>query len=188
MSIATARRVRSIRRPARVELRTADLSHASKLHALIEAHREEGHLLPRSLEEIELRAPRFVVAVQGDSIVGCAELAPLSSVVAEVRSLVVAPSVRGLGVGTMLVDELRRRGRAAGFDRLCAFTHCPGYFMQFGFSLVPHAWLGEKIAADCSTCALFRKCGQYAMVVSLSESHQTAARSTAIPVALLRRA
>jgi hypothetical protein len=36
-----------------------------------------------------------------------------------------------------------------------------------GFSIVPHPWLPEKISADCRTCALFRHCGQYAMVSDL---------------------
>ena len=31
-----------------------------------------------------------------------------------------------------LVDELRRRARREGFDKLCAFTHAPGYFMPDG--------------------------------------------------------
>ena len=36
-----------------------------------------------------------------------------------------------------------------------------------GFSIVPHTWLLEKIFTDCVKCPLFRKCGQYAMVVPL---------------------
>ena len=114
-----------------------------------------------------MHATRFVVAVRGRKIVGCAELAPLSPQVAEVRSLAVDASARRHGVGTMLVEELRRRARREGFDKLCAFTHAPGYFMQMGFSIVPHLWIPEKIFTDCVKCPLFRRCGQYAMVVPL---------------------
>ena len=32
----------------------------------------------------------------------------------------------------MLVDELRRRARREGYEKLCAFTHAPGYFIQHG--------------------------------------------------------
>jgi amino-acid N-acetyltransferase len=163
-------RVSKKRRPAPIALRLADRSHAPRVHALITANLDEGHLLPRSLEEITRHAERFVIALKGQTIVGCAELAPLSGTVAEVRSLVVATEARGLGVGAMLVTELRRQGRMQGFDRLCAFTHCPSYFMQFGFSIVPHLWLNEKVVTDCINCRLFRTCGQYAMVVQLDES------------------
>ena len=73
----------------RILLRSATRGDARKLHALITAHLDEGHLLPRTLEEVTLHAERFVVATRGRTIVGCAELAPLSAHVAEVRSLAV---------------------------------------------------------------------------------------------------
>ena len=155
------------RTASRVTLRTADAKEARKLHALITANLEEGHLLPRTLGELKVHAPRFVVAVKGRSIVGCAELAPLSPHVAEVRSLAVDAKARGAKVGVMIVDELRRRARRDGFEKLCAFTHAPGYFSQMGFSIVPHSWLLEKIFTDCVKCAQFRRCGQYGMVVPL---------------------
>jgi amino-acid N-acetyltransferase len=148
----------------RVVISTADASHAQKLHALITANLEEGHLLPRTLPELVVHAERFAIAVRGKTVVGCAELAPLSPHVAEVRSLAVDRRVRGRGVGALLVEELRRRARREGFDKLCAFTHAPGYFIQLGFSIVPHLWLSEKIFTDCVKCPLFRQCGQYAMV------------------------
>ena len=87
----------------RITLRTPTPEQAPKLLALISANREEGRLLPRTLDELAVHADRFVVAVKGRTIVGCAELAPLSPHVAEVRSLAVNPSTRGMGIGTMLV-------------------------------------------------------------------------------------
>jgi len=155
---------------ARVTLRTADAKEAKKLHALIAANQDEGHLLPRTLGELKVHAPRFVVAVKGRSIVGCAELAPLSPHVAEVRSLAVDPKARGAHVGVAIVEELRQRARRDGFEKLCAFTHAPGYFSQMGFSIVPHSWLLEKIFTDCVKCPQFRQCGQYGMVVPLESS------------------
>jgi amino-acid N-acetyltransferase len=153
-----------------ITLRTAETREAKKLYALIQANLEEGHLLPRTLGELSVHANRFVVAVKGRSIVGCAELAPLSPTVAEVRSLAVDASARGGRVGVMIVDELRRRARREGFERLCAFTHAPGYFTNMGFSIVPHTWLLEKIFTDCIKCPQFRSCGQYAMVVPLDSA------------------
>jgi amino-acid N-acetyltransferase len=154
---------------AAVTLRTATASEAPALHALIAAHLEEGRLLPRHLAELHVHAPRFVVAVRGRRIVGCAELAPLSAAVAEVRSLVVDRDARGLGIGRRMVDELQHQARLAGYERLCAFTHEPGYFVHQGFSIVPHTWVPEKIAHDCATCSLFRRCGQHAVILPLSQ-------------------
>lgn len=161
-----------------IVLRTALPTDVEAIHALIAAHQDEGHLLPRARAEIETRVGRFVVAVDSDGrLVGCAELAPLSAVVAEVRSLVVHADARHDGVGRRLVDELVRRAGVQGFDRLCAFTHGPGYFMRLGFSLVPHHWVREKIVADCQSCALFRRCGQHAVLLSLTDTARRPGRA-----------
>ncbi len=170
------------RQQSRITLRTADASEAKKLYALIQANLEEGHLLPRTLSELTVHAARFVVAVRGRTIVGCAELAPLSTQVAEVRSLAVDAKARGGRVGVMIVDELRRRARRGAFEKLCAFTHAPGYFSQMGFSIVPHSWLLEKIFTDCVKCPHFRTCGQYGMVVPLDSAFD-AERGYGVPAA-----
>ena len=149
-------------------LRSARPADARRIHELIGRNVKDGHLLPRDLNELTNHAERFVVACDGrGAIVACGELAPLSHSLAEVRSLVVAPTRRGGGVGRRLVNEIRRRARVDGYDELCVFAHQPAYFVHMGFSIVPHTWLPEKIATDCSGCALFRHCGQYALVTSL---------------------
>jgi amino-acid N-acetyltransferase len=167
---------------ARVTLRTADASHVAKLHALISANLKEGHLLPRTLSEVAAHAERFVVAVRSRRIVGCAELAPLSPHVAEVRSLAVDVSARGLGVGRMLVEELRLRARREGFEKLCVFTHAPAYFIPMGFSIVPHLWLPEKVFTDCVKCPHFRQCGQFAMVYPLDSTVESTDRDASIAI------
>lgn len=154
----------------RVTLRAATAADAPALHALITANLAEGHLLPRALDELAVHAPRFVVAVTRNEIVGCAELAPLSTAVAEVRSLVVDTSARNMGLGLRMVQELGRRARFEGFDKLCAFAHEASFFVRRGFSIVPHTWVPEKIAHDCATCPLFRNCGQYALILPLAEA------------------
>jgi len=97
-----------------------------------------------------------------------------------VRSLVVSAGGRARGVGRRLVDEIVRRATIGGFDKLCAFTHSPSYFVEMGFSIVPHVWLPEKIETDCRSCAQFRRCGQYAVLLPLAR-----ARQTCVPLASL---
>jgi amino-acid N-acetyltransferase len=176
---ARPRQARPVSRKA-VTLRTAAAAEAPAIHGLILDHLQEGHLLPRELAEIVAHAGRFVVAVHGDRVLACAELAPLSSTVAEVRSLVVAREARSLGLGTRIVDELMRRASVAGFHKLCAFTHSPGYFVHMGFSIVPHVWLPEKIVTDCHQCPQFRRCGQYAVIRTLARG-----RDACVPLASL---
>lgn len=160
-----------------IAIRPAIVADAPALHALIAAHLEEGRLLPRALDELAVHAPRFVVAVEssssGERIVGCAELAPLSQAVAEVRSLVVSRDARRHGLGVRMVEDLAARARREGYARLCAFAHDPAFFVRRGFSIVPHTWVPEKIAHDCFSCPLFRNCGQYAIVLELDRMSAT---------------
>ena len=151
-----------------VTLRQATPDDARAIHDLIAQHLHEGHLLPRQLDEVRAHAHRFVLAADDGELVGRADLAPLSPTVAEMRSLVVSRAARSSGAGGRLVDALVARAAQAGFERLCAFTHAPAYFVRLGFSIVPHEWLPEKISMDCSTCALFRRCGQYAVMFPLN--------------------
>ena len=182
LPIRTSRPSRPVIRRAAdaVVLRSATAADAPAIHALILDHLEEGHLLPRELSEVVVRASRFVVAVDGEEVLACAELAPLSRAVAEVRSLVVSRQARSLGLGRQIVDELLRRAELAGFHKLCAFTHSPAYFVHLGFSIVPHVWLPEKIETDCHGCAHFRQCGQYAVMLTLAPR-----REACVPLAAL---
>ena len=123
-----------------------------------QSERREANSRPDSAESAGRASPappaeradgtidRFVVAVDGrGAIIACGELAPLSSSLAEIRSLVVSEARRGEGLGRRVVDELRVRAQSAGYDDLCVFAHQPAYFAHMGFSIVPHTWLPEKI-------------------------------------------
>ena len=162
-------------------IRQATADDAEAMHGLIQAHLSEGHLLPRELDELRRHVDRFLVAflpldtAHAPEIVACAELAPLSASVAEVRSLVVSERVRGMGLAARMVNEIRSAAKARGYETLCAFTHDARFFVRQNFSIVPHTWLPEKIATDCLGCPLFRKCEQHAMMLPLIEMPRYAA-------------
>jgi amino-acid N-acetyltransferase len=152
-----------------IALRAAALGDAQSVHRLIAENVEAGHLLPRTLADVESHTARFIVAAADGTVVGCAELAPLSDTVAEVRSLVVEEGFRGRQIGSRLIAELSAVASTRGFATLCAFTHEPAPFVRLGFTIVPHIWVPEKIAHDCTSCSLFRRCGQYAVTLPLRE-------------------
>jgi amino-acid N-acetyltransferase len=150
-----------------VMFRQATAADAAAVHRLITDNLEAGHLLPRTLDDVLEHAARFVVADREGRVIACAELAPLSKTVAEVRSLVVDQHARGNHIGPRLVTELASAAVSRGFATLCAFTHQPSHFVKMGFTIVPHMWVPEKIAHDCTSCPLFRRCGQYAVTLPL---------------------
>ena len=178
-----------------IQLRTGAPADAAAIHGLITTNLSVGHLLPRTFDDVESHAHRFVVAVADDgAVVGCGELAPLSGEVAEVRSLVVDAPLRGQRLGVALVTALADRARELGYVTRCAFTHQPAHFIRRGFSIVPHQWVPEKIAHDCVGCTQFRHCGQYAVSLSLRagaglrlEPGAPPARAVAAPRASVER-
>jgi amino-acid N-acetyltransferase len=156
--------------PDTPSLRDGRASDAPAILALIEANLAAGHLLPRTRADIDRHVARFLVVTAGDALIGCAELAPLSLAVAEVRSLVIDEGWRGRGLGTRLIEALGARARDNEFSILCAFTHDPHHFVRLGFTIVPHVWFPEKVALDCTSCIKFRVCGQHALALSLTSA------------------
>ena len=152
-----------------VVIRPATSNDADEVYQLITENLVSGQLLPRSLGEVQLHVHRFRVAAGPAGVIGCGELARLSTTVAEVRSLVVVEAHRGQGLGRRLLEDLVTAARQQGFPTLCAYTHQAHPFVRTGFSIVPHPWVPEKIATDCHTCRLFRRCHQYAVVLHLGQ-------------------
>ena len=149
--------------------RSGSVGRVPRSIALIAANLAAGHLLPRSLEDLEAHADSFHRRGTRDgAVIGCAELAPLSESVAEVRSLVVDEAQRGQRIGAALVTTLAGARAARRLRRRSARSRTsPSHFVRLGFSIVPHVWLPEKIAHDCVGCAQFRHCGQYAVSLPL---------------------
>jgi amino-acid N-acetyltransferase len=150
-----------------ITFRQASAADSAAIHRLICDNLDVGHLLPRTLDDVTEHAERFLVAGKDGGVIACAELAPLSARVAEVRSLVVDETSRGQHIGPRLVAALGEEATSRGFATLCAFTHEPGHFVRLGFTIVPHMWVPEKMAHDCTACPLFRRCGQYAVTLPL---------------------
>ena len=154
--------------PFTITIRHAEDPDAELISQLVTANVGRGLLLPRTAAEITQHVSRFLVATRDDRVLGCGELAPLTTRLAEVRSLVVAADARGSGFGTQLLAALVANARRKKIPRLCAFTHVPRPFVGLGFSIVPHTWLPEKIMTDCQECEWFRRCEQYAVVFELT--------------------
>ena len=95
--------------------------------------------------------------------------------VAEVRSLVVDEAMRGQHIGSApRRSHGGQRGGARLLDACARSRTSPPLFVRLGFTIVPHIWVPEKVALDCTSCALFRHCGQYAVMLPLRAGCQRA--------------
>ena len=156
------------RRSGRRMVRGATTADAPAIYELITAD-ADGHLLARTLSDLTEHANRFLVATVRGRIVGCAELAPLSSSVAEVRSFVVRTHLRGAGSrpaadrrtaqpgakpagsNNCAPSPMRRPTSPASASRACRTPRCP-----------------RRSPPIARRCSLFGTCGQYAMVTELA--------------------
>ena len=129
--------------------RQATPADVAAMHRLISDNLELGHLLPRTLDDLIEHAARFLVAERGRGD----RPAPSSrrSARAWRRSARwSSTNRRGDAYRAAACDGARRAAPRRGFSTLCAFTHDPSHFVRLGFTIVPHIWVPEKIARDCT--------------------------------------
>ncbi len=86
-----------------MQIRPAKVSDARNICSLVNYYAERGHMLHRSLEGVYDSLREFRVATVRGKLVGCVAVDVFWANLAEVKSLAVAPSARGRGIGADLI-------------------------------------------------------------------------------------
>lgn len=108
---------------------------AAAICALIDTYVPSGTLLPRSLDFVTMRCHEFIVATDDeDRVIGCVHLDEYSPSIAELRSLAVAPSAQGLGLGRDLVQATIELATKREYSILFAVSNDEAFFARFGFA------------------------------------------------------
>src|SRR5207253_6132319 len=144
--------------------REAIMPDAEQIHDLIAVYSGDGTLLPRSLAEICENVRDFLVVEHEAKIIGCGALHLYGVHLAEVRSVAVHPSAKGLGAGVRIVKALLAQSRKQRVSCVCLFTRIPEFFGRMGFSLAAREDLPDKIYKDCCNCPRLHCCDEVAMV------------------------
>jgi len=160
-----------------VTVRKAAMHDIHPILDLINWYAAKGIMLPRTEFEMSENIRDFSVAYSGGRLVGCGALHFYSPVMAEVRSLAVAPDSRTQGIGLLLVESLVREARDYGLDAVFAFTYVPGFFAKIGFQEVERGELPLKAWRDCLRCPKFHSCDEIAVVRILAPDHWVTHRS-----------
>lgn len=148
-------------------LRAAHAGDVDALDRLINQTAAETNVLARSREHILEHLRDFVVAERGGRVLGCGALALFTGSLAEIKSLVVAPEARGLGVGSMLVEYLLQEARRLHLTRVFALTDHPPFFLRQGFELVEKPTLPQKVWRECVHCPKYLNCAEEAVAITL---------------------
>lgn len=152
-----------------IEIRPAVKADIEGILRIVNGYAAQNIMLPRTPEQIRRVLKWFLVAVQEGRIVGCGSNVELTPRLTELRSLAVAPEVRGTGLGARLVAALVERARADGYDQICALTLSEGFFNRCGFVTVDRWAISTKIWHECIYCPKFDACDEIAVLMNLTE-------------------
>jgi amino-acid N-acetyltransferase len=152
---------------AQVMVRRADEADVPAIVRIVAENVRQGHLLPRSAENIRASLPTWLVAELDGEVVGIASLLEMTPVLAEVRSLAVLPAFRSYGAGAALVRGLIAEARRRRYPTLFALTRAVGFFEKLGFTVTGQERFPEKVWRDCVLCPLQQRCDETAVVLEL---------------------
>lgn len=152
-----------------MKIRSARVADARAISALINCYAEHDKMLFRSLAEIYENLQMFVVADEGDTVVGCCALEIIWSDLAEIKSLAVAATQMGKGLGRALVVAAVEQARQLGVPRVFALTLVPQFFERVGFAVVEKNDLPMKVWSDCARCPKQQVCDEVAVAMSLTD-------------------
>ena len=153
-----------------MNVRSAKISDAKAISALINCYAEHDKMLFLSLAEIYENLQMFHVAEADGAVVGCCALEIIWSDLAEIKSLAVAPGQKGRGLGRALVEAAVEQARRLGVPKVFALTLEPRFFERVGFSVVEKEDLPMKVWSDCARCPKQQECDEIAMARTLTES------------------
>ena len=121
--------------PADIAVRRARTPDVKAIRGFVDAYAPERILLNKPTVTLYEDVQDFWVAERAPSatVVGCGALHVMWEDLAEVRTLAVAPDMRGKGVGHLLLDHLMTTASELGVRRLFCLTFEVDFFASHGF-------------------------------------------------------
>ena len=148
-------------------IRKANVTDVKNIQKLINFYAKRGEMLPRSLNELYENIRDFFVYTEGKNIYGCSALHVDWEDLAEIKSLAVAKSRAGRGIGKKLLDHCLKEAKVLKVRKIFALTYIPEFFATFGFTTVDKKALPHKIWSECIKCVYFTNCEEIATMREL---------------------
>ena len=140
------------------------------MQRLVASEVKEGIILNRTEDEVATNIRSYVLAKDGDRLVGYTALHVHSRRLAEIRSLIVDEAYRGQKVGQRMVQFTLDEAKSLGVEEdVLVLTYLPDFFQKLNFTEINKEVIPEhKIWADCIKCIHFPICNEVALVYKLS--------------------
>jgi amino-acid N-acetyltransferase len=115
--------------------RDASIEDVGGVLALIQPLEQQGILVPRSREQLELDIQHFNVIVRDGMAIACCALFPFAEQqMGELACVAVHPDYRRAGRAAALLKRVESEARALGLKKLFSLTtHTPHWFVEHGF-------------------------------------------------------
>ena len=153
-----------------IELVKAKLSDIPAMQSLVVSEVKDGIILDRTEDEVATNIRSYVLAKDGDRLVGYTALHVHSRRLAEIRSLIVDEAYRGQRVGQRMVQFTLDEAKHIGVEEdVLVLTYLPQFFLKLNFKEINKEVIPEhKIWADCIKCIHFPICNEVALVYKLA--------------------
>ncbi len=153
-----------------IELVKAKLSDIPAMQAMVVSEVKDGIILNRTEDEVATNIRSYVLAKEGNKLVGYTALHIHSKRLAEIRSLIVDEAYRGQKVGQRMVQFALDEAKDIGVEEdVLVLTYLPQFFLKLNFIEINKEVIPEhKIWADCIKCIHFPICNEVALVYKLS--------------------
>ena len=148
----------------------ATLDDIEAMQKMVVSEVKEGVILNRSKDEVATNIRSYVLAKEGEKIVGYTALHVHSERLAEIRSLIVDTAYRGKNIGKRMVEFTLKEARELGVkEDVLVLTYLPDFFKKLNFVEIDKECIPEhKIWADCIKCIHFPVCNEIALVYKIS--------------------
>lgn len=147
-----------------ISYRDAVFSDAEDIHKLLNGYAAEGLMLSRSRNSIYENLRDYIVAVDGDKVIGVGALHMLWERLGEVRSLAIASDYKKKNIGREIVRRLEEEGRRLGVETFFALTYQPGFFAKCDYAEIPNDSVPQKVWKECVHCPKYPYCDEVAMM------------------------
>lgn len=148
-------------------IKKADIGDIRKIHNMVNNAASRGEMLPRPLGELYDNLRDYFVYEEEGAIIGTGALHICWEDLAEIRSMIVAESVRKKGIGRAIINACIDEARSYGIKRIFLLTYQVDFFERCGFKKADKKVFPQKIWSDCVKCPKFPECDEIAMILEI---------------------
>ena len=148
-----------------IEFFKPNVTDIKSMQDLVLSEVENGNILVRDEGEMSTTIRSYTAVSIDNILVGFVALHIHTPLLAEIRSLVVASSSRGKGIGIKLIQHTINEAKDLKLKEILVLTYQEKLFKKFDFTIIDKESIpNPKIWTDCIKCKHFPRCDEIALL------------------------